>query len=359
MALSSLAQTNPLEELKELFEGFSDNIFLRGSLARGEPFSDVDISIFNPGGKMPENRPTKFRGRDVTYGGVPLEELDEFFRTCLRGTSSLMEMVEISCPDITPKEIIKDNKERTLQERLPTYAMFLQIEDQGERKLTSRRTTVDYYTLKRAAGSKRTICRIIWTLKALHPDIRNETNTFSLFEIFSERGYIPQNIRQDAIEVLQMLNSRSFSNSWTKRTSRIASWFDTELTPQLDKNAAPRLGDRYFNAAKKLIDPTAKPEVLSNLMGYAEDGHLPSFQTWTLLYGVAAHTNTNSRDLAHIVSTYQRKLAYPSVIRNVIRNPSATLEVLGNVDTSIDNYAKIFVERTQLKASAHQRLPVA
>lgn len=182
-----------IAELRDVFRGCPDSLFVRGSLVRGDisPYSDIDVSAYNPGGGYrSKNLPPEFRGIPFTYGSISLEKFENFFETCPRAASSLMESVEINLIDQEPLEIIKRQRQKFLEKRADDYILFLLAEEQifareevinGETEAEPNEDHYERYKrFKLKTGGRRTVSRIIWITKCLHPEFCSNLNSRSL-----------------------------------------------------------------------------------------------------------------------------------------------------------------------------------
>ena len=157
-----LPPAGAVTQLRELYKGFPDNIFLRGSLARGERYDDIDVSIYNPQGIVSERLPITFCGRPISYGRIPVEELDAFFYTSGRESSSLLDIIEIQSTG-QARDIIQRQKEISRTEKAPYYLLFLELEEAYARLRFPKSDDPTYGYIKRMAGSKKTFFRILFS----------------------------------------------------------------------------------------------------------------------------------------------------------------------------------------------------
>lgn|GEM_PF-6574251 len=68
---------------------------------------------------MSSGFPKFFHGVRMSYRAEPLEHLDAYFRTDIRGTSTLTETVGLHCADQKVSEIFKNQRIKLINERLP------------------------------------------------------------------------------------------------------------------------------------------------------------------------------------------------------------------------------------------------
>lgn len=340
-----------IKELKEFLKVIAGDIYVKGSFVRGEPFEDIDIQIFNSGETILKDAPHSFRGKQISYKQTPPENLEDYFSTCLRSTSSLLEMVELSSIDPLQKQLIKKCKQETLSKKIAHYILFLHIEE----KISRRNNTTpvgSYAYLKRTKGSKRTISRMLWAHKVMYSELTTERNTYYLIQRLYSKGYIPKQICEDALDVLIMLSNpkQRGGEVWNSKTSHIAKWFDDEFTSMSKEYVARKLQTEYINLINKAMSTDTPPKELSNILNCAESPKFAPYEKWLVLFVLSANPKLNHEEMYNIISKYQKHHCYTNIIRNIIRNPESPVSIFEKIDTSIDSYLrKLLIEKKKLK----------
>lgn len=327
--------------LKEVFKDSPDNLFVRGSFVRGDlPYDDIDISAYNPRGEYGDkDRPAVFMGIPIVYGGIPLEHLEEYFDTCLRGASSLMETVEIISSDPTPQQIIERQQNKFLQEKLPDYLLFLQTEEEISGRRYDGNRSRAYYDRKRERGSKRTISRMMWTVKSLYPDLYSIRNTKAAMQEAKERGFLPDDVIDDSIRVFELL-SRDLVDpiEWKERTERLQMWTDGVLKPTVKKYVSHHLPADYVELIDTALAPESSMQALETAVNNADSLDV-KHRKWTAIFSLSANSTLSSEGLFHIWNEYKDQFVYRNVTRNLLRNSSFPINAISEDDLPDDIYA--------------------
>ncbi|HVZ58641.1 MAG TPA: hypothetical protein VG935_02715 [Patescibacteria group bacterium] len=342
-----------IDLLKDEFADSPDNLFVRGSFARGDrPFGDIDISAYNPGGTYRGGTyPSTFEGIPISYGQLPLEKLEDYFQTCLRGTSSLMETLPIKVVDPLPLDIIERQKAEFIATRIPDYLLFLQVEEKIAREDPGKNEKDIYYYRKREGGSKRSISRMVWTIKGLYPELFAISNTTEALDKIEEQKMIPNEI-VNATRVIANLVSRDFVDPtvWEQNTTLIKEWIDTVLNPCVKRYIGHHIPAGLVNATDIATDPTAGNDELERAFNYAQ-GEPVAHRQWLAMFALAKNPSLPKELLSAILDQHKGTFSYRNVIRNLLRNPSFPISQIEIGDLSHDPYAQFLLKQRQIKTS--------
>ncbi|MEK6922160.1 MAG: hypothetical protein AABX82_09780 [Nanoarchaeota archaeon] len=335
-----------IDELRDIYRGFSDNIFLRGSLARGERYDDIDVSIYNSQGIVSEGLPVTFRGRPISYGNIPLDELDHFFYVSGRENSSLTDIIEIQATD-KARDIIQRHKEIAQTEKAPYYLLFLELEEAYAKMRFPKSDNPTYGYLKRMVGSKRTVCRILFAYRHLYPEYWESQQTYNLVDRLKEREIISQEVALGINYVLDKIFDdplRTDRDKWHEETARLCSWFDDILSPVMRSYVNERVDRTFPERVMTSLHSDAK-DAVSLVEQALGDSSWKPYQKWIALFALTANPNLAPEDFLRIKNNVISDRPYRPIMRNIIRNPSTPLFVLREIDQSIDPLTKELLER--------------
>jgi hypothetical protein len=324
--------------LRQLFAGVPDNLFLRGSLFLGVPTDDFDVSAYNSGGGFrTRSLPTHYKGKKLDYGSIPLENLEEYCETNLRSSSFLQESAELTHVDGDLKSLMKRQKQKLDSERRAQHIFYRLIEEQLVARSTYWIKGNDYEKYKQISGSKRTISRIMWILKSLFPTLSPSTLTEMLADK-NVSNLMPDSVRESILSVSLMLfdPDRRGSPDWNKGTADISSWFNTSFSGRVMNFLRDSLDGEYVSAMHDAVSG-ANTGRLSEILDYAESAVLPC-ERWSLLIGLSSNPNISSETI-YRMAAYRENFLFTDVIRNIIRNPSTTPEILEEMSSVRDKYA--------------------
>ncbi len=348
-----------LADLRSLFRGCSDNLFLRGSLARSEYTRDIDISAYNPKGSITKGLPNSFRGVPISYGTIPLEELDSYFNTCFRGTTSLLECVDLSSRDSSALQIIQTNRDVFYAERIPAFVLFLQAEEEIANRNWKQQET--YHSLKRAPGSRRTINRTLWTLQLLHEEIRHEHNTNTLLEMCVQNNYLPTTWVEYATSLMSLLSApacnsipKESNTQWSDARHYLHSYFLNEIKPQSMCYAASHLNEKFSSDIQQALSPDTSKETLLRIA--QGDSQERPYENWIKLFTISANPTTSEKALLYLVQECKTKSFYRHVLRNIIKNPGATPTVLAALPTELDMCTQAYLDARMMDAHARNQI---
>lgn len=330
----------------------NDNLFVRGSFVRGDaPYGDIDISAYNiRGGYRTEVLPEQFEQIPISYGFIPLEHLEEYFETCLRGSSSLMETVELTVHDSTPSTIIQDQQKKFLTERTADYLLFLSLEETVSRQKYEGIENATYQDMKRKRGSKRTISRMIWAYKALYPQLYAVPGTQGVMRELVDAGVVPTSLNESVGKVLTLLkNPGSGLSEWNDARARVGDWFDGEVQPLILKEAKA-LPNPLRTIADVATDPTSSRIDLITAADFGLEV-FTGYRQWMVLFALAGNSRLDSKSLVDIFSFIKGKYIYRNVIRNLIYNPAFPIEELVPSDIAEDTYAQLAYRKRLHKKS--------
>lgn len=323
-----------------------DNIFVRGSFVRGDaPYGDIDISAYNEGGGYRvTDLPHEFEGVPVSYGFIPLEHLEEYFENCLRGSSSLMETVELTVHDGTPSRIIQDQQKKFLSERTADYLLFLSLEEFVSRQKYEGVENATYQDMKRKRGSKRTISRMIWAYKALYPQLYAVPGTQGVMAELVDAGVVPASLNESVGKVLTLLKKPGANLAeWSDARARVGDWFDGELKPLISEQT-----ESLPHVLKTVIDvATDSDSSLKDLTTAADFGLevFTGYRQWMVLFALCSNPRLNMQSLVDIFSFIKGNYVYRNVIRNLIYNPTFPIEKLSPFDIAEDTYAQLALKK--------------
>ncbi|MBI5002331.1 hypothetical protein HZC31_03030 [Candidatus Woesearchaeota archaeon] len=324
-------------QLRELYKGFPDNIFLRGSLARGERYDDIDISIYNPQEIVSEQLPVMFCGRPISYGRIPVEELDTFFYTSGRENSSLLDIIEIQSTG-QARDIIQRQKEISRTEKAPYYLLFLELEEAYARLCFPKSDDSTYEYLKRMGGSKRTVSRILFAYRHLHVEHSEVRQTATLLEHLKEREILSEKVASGIDYILDKIFDDPLQTNpgrWYQETASLCSWFDAVLKPEIGIYVHERIGTTYPELIRAAFSSDAKSvaPLVEQALG---DSSWKPYQTWIALFALTANTNLAPEDFLRIKNHIVHNRPYRPIIKNIIRNPSTPHSILHEIDRKID-----------------------
>lgn len=337
-----------LQDLRSVFQSYPDNLFVGGSLARGEQcVRDIDITIINRG-IVSSGLPASYTSIPISYKSISLDEVPVYFGTCLRSTSFLLDHAVLHVPDTCSLKAVQEEKRKALTERSPFYLLTLELEERIAQRLYEFSSDHDYYTFKRKPGSKRTIGRIIWALKSMHPELVDVTNTGESLEIGYQHGFLPREIAKTAQQLLSSLTPTLGGIdvlAFDQQRSAIKNWWNTEFTVFLNEFVGERVDQTYQEQITAATLDTTDPHLLSALLHSAQNGSRKSYEQWLLIFALAANPYLGSSDFHVIASTYARNMSYRPILRALVRNQGASSEMLDAMDLSLDPYAQKYRER--------------
>lgn len=323
-----------------------DNLFVRGSFVRGDaPYGDIDVSAYNiKGGYHAENLSSEFEGIPISYGFIPLEHLDEYFENCIRGSSSLMETIELTVHDLIPSRIIQRQQQKFLTKRRSDYLLFLSLEEAVSKQKYEGLESKSYQDLKRKRGSKRTISRMIWAYKVIYPQLYSVPGTQGVMEELVNAGIVSQRLQNSVEKVLTALKNPGTSlDELNDERARVGDWFDGEILPLIDQETKD-----LPNVMRVLIDVALDKSSNSRDLITAMDFGLEVFngyRQWMILFALSSNSKLDKESLVKILYHVRGNFVYRNVIRNLIYNPSFPIRALQQADIAEDIYAQLALKK--------------
>lgn len=317
-----------IQELREFFHGSPDNLFVKGSYVRGDaPYGDIDVMIFNEGKRLlAEQYPEELNGIPISYSTTPLEQLEDYFRICMRSTSGLLETVEIHSNSPEARRIIEEQKIEVIEKRLPDYLLFIYVEEviDSKKMILSPPGTAPY--LKRVPGGKRTASRIFWMEKAMHPELYAFRNTNDLMNRMVEMGYITQDIADDCEDIFLMTKSSSNNEEKFLQTAkRVEAWFREKVLPKAMSVIQSELEESFVQCIKTAVSGDASSEELDEAYNYATSV-LVDHQQWMAMFALAANPNTSPETMEALYERYKGSSINRHIIRNLMTNKSFNMK---------------------------------
>jgi hypothetical protein len=322
--------------LQELFSNCNDTLYLRGSYARGDKFSnDIDISAYNEGGliKM-KNPPTEFDGLRINYGGIAIKDLEDYFALCPRGASSMMEMLPISIAHPEVPNMLACQKSKFLSNHIAEYSLFLLTEEETNGRVVDRDIGDDYFALKRRRGSKRTISRMIWGTKARDFQALAGLSHEDVLVRMATDYSLPINVADSCTFVLRSAHLNPNAAVWMKHVVNIEAWYKSTYAPSVISYLHKYITDDVVKYC--ILAAKEKADTQDLLNAYALSKQLTGQQKWVLLFALSGNWELPSKCLVDIWREFRHQIAYRNIIRNLIANISAPDNLINPSEFSHD-----------------------
>lgn len=278
-------------------------VYLRGSYLREEmPYDDLDIVEIS---QQPhaEFAPASFRGAKIAYVHLTLNEWETYLRECPRSWYMYYDAAPLHQHEDKADEIFIRERTEYFASKEPDHLAYLRYETEMVNLRAQGEPTADqdYESLKNIPGSKRSVMRAIFMLKALHPHLR-EMTTPELLGQSAEEGIIPASMPDTANRIYKTLANQPINiGELRPLTHECMAWMG-QLLVEVDQTLAATLPESYLS----LLDTTVNSESSVELRAAQQTAtqlNEPQ-RRWTASYLLANNANAPSAALESIASEY-------------------------------------------------------
>ena len=277
---TSYALDASIARLRQIFADSANAMYLRGSLIRGErPYDDIDIIEV---GTTPHDtrQPDAIEGIRVSYHQASVAAWDMFLQTCPRSWSILYEGVKLHKNNYRADAIF-DREREQLKTKRADYLAYRAYEAKIITHDPISSPPSQYKVYKEAPGSKRTIMRAVFMLKALHPELQ-DMQTPELLRSCSRRGIVPPAIPTVVERVYGALARRPIDPVELRPfTETCAAWM-RKLLIEVDEKLALLLPSSYLTLLHTAA--RASSEIELTWVYYQALLLRQSYRRWTVMY---------------------------------------------------------------------------
>ncbi|OGC04304.1 hypothetical protein A2276_06865 [candidate division WOR-1 bacterium RIFOXYA12_FULL_43_27] len=318
------AVTNTIIRLSDLFYKINGNFAVRGSFSRGDAdFNDVDVAIYLAEGERisDDGLPKTFLGRNIGYWSIPIKDAERYYEHCIRPSISLVETKFLKLRDKDVGQMIERQQQKFYLFRRMQFLLYILIDEDTMLNLYSFLLKEDSYSmLKRQAGSKKTISRVVWATKALFPETR-ELNSIQTLEFLCTRRIMSEKTKDTCLRILENLQARHIEKvRWANDTNQIDRWFQQEfkslVLSRLEGHLDPILVKHSLSAANQ----DATQEEIDRAFKFARKLPLGP-EKFILYFALSGNTRTRGTDLVAIFDEIKGDFVYNNITRNLIMNP--------------------------------------
>lgn len=228
----------------------------------------------------------------------------------------------------------------------------MQLEETLMRQLAGTRDLSKSADRKEFPGGRRTLSRIIWSLKALNPDLYNFRNTEELSHIFIERGFMDSNFAKKFKGAFLGHPENTTNIEFLSLAKDITDWFDNHLTPHVKERLKQESAGELSTAADIAINPESNSDELAKVYSLTKQIEI-EHKKWILLWPLSTNVNTPKEILIDIFNTYKFSYPYKHIIRNMFGNHSFQIE---NVDLTGLSFDSVTLDTYRKRATKYKEL---
>lgn len=304
--MSEVLADYPLEEniaaLRQVFADSPDAVYLRGSLLRGEiPYDDLDIIEV---GDKPHaaNVPESFRGATVAYRHLTRAEWETYLHECPRSWYMYYDTAALHSHDDEADKIFADEQKEFFASKEHDHLAYLRYESEAVSNQQTTDEAQDYESLKNIPGSKRSIMRSVFMLKALHPELRAMTTPDVLSQAASQ-GIVPPTIPDTAKRIYETLAEEPIdANKLRPLAQECVTWMG-KLLVDVDQELSDTMPQPYLSLLGTAVSSQSEQE-LTEAQAKATQLEEPH-RKWTASYLLANNTHLPQNAAAGIASDYE------------------------------------------------------
>lgn len=300
-ALSDYPPEDNIAALQQVFADIPGAVYLRGSYLRREiPYDDLDIIEISEQSHT-EAVPGFFRGAKVAYVHLTLSEWETYLRECPRSWYMYYDIAALHQHEDAADTVFAHERNEFFATKEPDHLAYLRYESTMVSNQEHEVPEQDYESLKNMPGSKRSIMRSVFTLKALHPQLRDMT-TPDILNHSAAQGIIPATIPDTATRIYETLAKQPIDISELQPLARECMAWMGKLLIATDDALSNTLPAPYLSLLEVAVSSRSEQE-LTEAQEAAAQLEAPH-RKWTASYLLANNSYLPERALEGITSIY-------------------------------------------------------